>query len=116
MEFSDSLRNQAFNATSRKLFSLTASDETCVIDKFAEMFSKLMASMQDMLMSYNKLNTNSFELKKMSDNMVFVENVVDRNLWDRKQNPDFEREKYKSTELSIIKVKINPLLLFLYKI
>ena len=95
MESADVLRNELFKSNSTELFGHY--NPQYLMDTF----NRLISSMEKLLLGYNLLQSASFELKTMIENLVFPENIVDKNLWNRDQKPQFERKNYISTEISI---------------
>lgn len=106
MEVSDYMRNKSYDVNSRKYFQ-TDSNGLNQLDTCGQLFSKLISYMENMILAYNTLSSNSFELKRNNDNLIFAQNVVDRNIWDRTLKPTVERDVYKSTENSIYKVVLS---------
>lgn len=103
MEMADYMRNKSYDINQRRAFT-TDSNGLNELDHCGQLFSQLNSYLEALLLAYNKLNTNSFELKRNNDNLVYAQNIVDRNLWDRTLKPTFEREAYQFTEDSINKV------------
>ena len=105
IELSDYLRNKSYDANTRKLFRIDSKGNN-ELDMFALRFTSLNALMQNVIISYDKLKQTALELKKMSENFIYAQNIIDRNQWDRKLKPNHEREEYRQTEISINKVNI----------
>lgn len=99
MEFADKLRNELFKANAKELFGHFN------VQYLIDAFNRLISSMEKVLLAYNILQSSSFELKTMIENLVFPENIVDMNLWNRDLKPQFERKNYISSELSINNVR-----------
>jgi hypothetical protein len=104
-ELADYMRNKSYDINQRSFFD---NDHNGMnnLDLSGQLFSQLIAQMESFILSYNRLNLNAVELKKMVEDFVFAENLIDRNIWDRTVKPDFERNKYSSTEAAINKVKL----------
>ena len=94
MELSDYMRNKSYDVNQRAYFARD-SNGLNDLDLSGQIFSQLISQMENLLLSYNKLNLNANELKKMVENFVYAEGLIDRNLWDRTLKPDFERKNYK---------------------
>ena len=99
MEFADKLRNELFKANAKELFGHFN------VQYLIDAFNRLISSMEKVLLAYNTLQSSSFELKTMIENLVFPENIVDMNLWNRDLKPEFERKNYISSEISIHNVR-----------
>ena len=104
MELSDYMRNKSYDINQRAYFERD-SNGLNDLDLSGQIFSQLISQMEAILLSYNKLNVNAVELKKMVDNFIHAEKLIDRNIWERKVRPDFERKNYSSTEAAIHKVR-----------
>ena len=100
MELADFLRNKSFHISNRSLF-LTDEYGVNDLENFGQRFTNLMFTMKELIRSYDKLKQSTTELKKMSKNFVHSQNIIDRNIWDRKLKPDFERVDYKELEYSL---------------
>lgn len=100
IELADHMRNKSYDINCRKLFVTDATGAN-ELDTFGKYFTKLISLMEAIINSFNKLKLTSVELKKMTENFVYAENVIDRNIWDRKLKPTYERENYKKIEDSI---------------
>ena len=105
MELSDYMRNKSYDINQRDWFE-SDSNGLNNLDLSGQIFSQLIAQMESLLLSYNKLNLNAVELKKMVEDFIHAEGLIDRNIWDRTVKPDFERKNYSSTEAAIHKVRI----------
>lgn len=105
MELSDYMRNKSYDINQRDWFE-SDSNGLNNLDLSGQIFSQLIAQMESLLLSYNKLNLNAVELKKMVEDFVHAEGLIDRNVWDRTVKPDFERKNYSSTESAIHKDKL----------
>ena len=103
MELSDYMRNKSYDINQRDYFARD-SNGLNDLDLSGQIFSQLISQMENLLLAYNKLNLNANELKKMVENFVHAEGLIDRNLWDRTLKPDFERKNYSSTEAALNKV------------
>jgi hypothetical protein len=95
MEMGDYMRNMSFDINARKTFDSKLNGQ---LDRFGNECTKFNGIMDKLLLSYNKLNSNGLELKKMAENLEYSQHVVQRNLWDRGLRTNSEREQYKSTE------------------
>jgi len=71
------------------------------LDTFGKYFTRLISLLEEIINSYGKLKLTAVELKKMAENFVYAERIIDRNLWDRKLKPEHERKEYKSIEAAI---------------
>lgn len=98
MEFADSLRNELFKSTNMELFGSNN------VSHLVHTLTSLIINMENLVLAYNKLESNSFELKNIIENFGFAEHIVDKNLWSRDLKPHFERKEYESSETSIAKV------------
>ena len=105
MELADYMRNKSYDINCRKLFDYDQNGFSS-LDLCGQLFSQIISHMEKLLLSYNKLNVNAVELKKMGENFVYAQKIIDRNIWDRTVTPDFERNDYKKTEDSINQVKL----------
>lgn len=105
LELADYLRNKTFDVNNRNLF---LKDQRGVndLENFGQRFTNLMCLMKELIRSYDKLKQSSLELKKMKNNFVYAKAIIDRNIWDRKLKPDFERVDYKETEFSLHQVNL----------
>jgi hypothetical protein len=108
MELADYMRNKSYDTNSRNQFVKMANGLN-QLDYCGQLFSQLIKNSENLLLAYNKLNVNANELKKIYENFQIPENLVDKNLWDRRLRPNSERNRYKETENSIKldKEKIN---------
>ena len=106
MELADYMRNKSYDINCRQLFDYDQNGFSS-LDLCGQLFSQLIGGMEKLLLSYNKLNVNALELKKMGENFVFAQKIIDRNIWDRTVKPDFERNDYKKTDDSINQVNLN---------
>lgn len=105
MELADYMRNKSYDINCRQLFDYDQNGFSS-LDLCGQLFSQIISHMEKLLLSYNKLNVNAVELKKMGENFVYAQKIIDRNIWDRTVKPDFERNDYKKTEDSIIQVNL----------
>jgi hypothetical protein len=103
MELADYLRNKSFHINNRNLFK---KDEYGLndLENLGQRFTNLMFGMKELIRSFDKLKQSAIEMKKMSKNFVYAQNIIDRNVWDRQVKPELERIDYRETELSIQKV------------
>jgi hypothetical protein len=97
------MRNKSYDINQRAYFNVDQNGLND-LDLSGQLFSQLIAQMEGLLLSYNRLNLNAVELKKMVEDFIFSENLIDRNVWDRTVKPDFERKNYINTEVAINKV------------
>ena len=97
------MRNKSYDINQRAYFDVDQNGMND-LDLSGQLFSQLIAQMEGLLLSYNRLNLNAVELKKMVEDFIFSENLIDRNVWDRTVKPDFERKNYINTEVAINKV------------
>ncbi|RMZ98338.1 hypothetical protein BpHYR1_047894 [Brachionus plicatilis] len=102
MELGDYMRNKSHDINSRNVFE-TYSGDVNNLDKTGQLFTELISAIESIMLSYNKLHCNATELKKNSDNFIYGQRIIDRNIWDRGLRPTSERDVYKSTEESIHK-------------
>jgi hypothetical protein len=100
MELADYMRNKSYDTNSRNQFVIM-SNGLNQLDYCGQLFSQLIKNSENLLLSYNKLNSNANELKKINENFQIPENLIDKNLWDRRLRPDFERNSFIETENSI---------------
>lgn len=105
MELADYMRNKSYDINCRQLFDYDQNGFSS-LDLCGQLFSQIISHMEKLLLSYNKLNVNAVELKKMGENFVYAQKIIDRNIWDRTVKPDFERNDFKKTEDSIIQVNL----------
>ena len=105
MELADYMRNKSYDINCRQLFDYDQNGFSS-LDLCGQLFSQIISHMEKLLLSYNKLNVNAVELKKMGENFVYAQKIIDRNIWDRTVKPDFERNDYKKTEDSINQVNL----------
>lgn len=105
LELADYLRNKAFDVNNRNLFK---QDEVNVndLENFGQRFTNLMCLMKELLRGYDRLKQSGVELKKSKQNFVHAKGIIDRNIWDRKLRPEFERVAYKETELALHQVRL----------
>ncbi|CAF0710729.1 unnamed protein product [Brachionus calyciflorus] len=103
MELGDYMRNKSFDVNQRDVFEKGSPAEINNLDHSAQFFTKLISAIESLLLVYNKLHSNSVELKKNSDNFLYGQRIIDRNIWDRGLRPTAERDAYNSTEQSIYK-------------
>jgi hypothetical protein len=94
------MRNKSYDINARKMFAMDAAG-TNQLDNFGKYFTRLISLLEEIISSYGKLKLTAVELKKMAENFVYAERIIDRNLWDRKLKPEHERKEYKSVEVSI---------------
>lgn len=104
IELADHMRNKSYDINARRLFDAGTKGANN-LDTFGKYFTRLISLMEEIINAYGKLKCTAVELKKMADNFVYAENVIDRNIWDRKLKPDFERTDYKNIEDAILKDK-----------
>ena len=100
IELADHMRNKSFDINCRQQFT-TSANGTNQLDSLAKCFTRLISLMEEIINSFSKFKLTSLELKKMAENFVYAENIIDRNIWDRKLKPNYERSDYKSIEDSI---------------
>lgn len=98
------MRNKSHDVNARNVFE-TFSGDMNNLDKAGQFFTELIAAIEGLLLSFNKLHSNATELKKNSDNFTYGQRIIDRNIWDRGLRPTSERDAYYSTEQSIHKVQ-----------
>ena len=100
MELADYMRNKSYDTNSRNQF-VKMSNGLNQLDYCGQLFSHLINNSENLLLAYNKLSSNANELKTMYENFCIPENLIDKNLWDRRLRPDFERNNFMKTEKSI---------------
>jgi hypothetical protein len=100
----DYMRNKSFDTKARNLFQQDEPTGNNQLDLFGKHFTRLINDMQEILNSFSKLKLTAIELKKMKENFLYAENIIDRNIWDRKLKPPFERVDYKDLEDSLHQV------------
>lgn len=100
IELADHMRNKSFDTNCRQQFA-TSHDGPNQLDTLAKCFTRLIALMEEIINSFSKFKLTSLELKKMTENFMYAENIIDRNIWDRKLKPSYERVDYNSIEDSI---------------
>ena len=103
IELADHMRNKSFDINARNLFDKDSTGAN-QLDTFAKYFTRLIPLMEELINSFSKLKLTAVELKKMTENFKYAERIIDRNIWDRKLKPSFERTDYKSVESSIQQV------------
>lgn len=100
IELADHMRNKSYDINARKLFATDAKGANH-LDTFGKYFTRLISLMEEIINSYGKLKCTAVELKKMADNFIHAEHIIDRNIWDRKLKPAYERTDYKNIEDAI---------------
>lgn len=103
IELADHMRNKSFDTNARRIFDKDSNGAN-QLDTFAKYFTRLISLMEELINSFSKLKLTAVELKKMAENFKFAERIIDRNIWDRKLRPSFERTDYKGVENSIQQV------------
>lgn len=103
MELGDYMRNKSFDVNSRSLFS-NDSNGFNELDVGADLFTQLIAQMELLIVSYDKLRFTGEELKRMMNNFEYSEKINEKNFWERELKPDFERISFKDTEDSLKEV------------
>ena len=99
----DHMRNKSYDINSRSLFK-TDSNGANQLDTFGKYFTRLISLMKEIINSFSKLKLTTVELKKVADNFIYAESIIDRNIWDRKLRPTNERVDYKITENALNQV------------
>jgi len=94
------MRNKSYDKNSRTQF-VVMSDGLNQLDYCGQLFSQLITNSENLLLAYNILYANANELKTMNENFQIPENLIDKNLWDRRLRPGFERISFRETETSI---------------
>ena len=101
MELADYMRNKSYNVNEKARFNSPSGVN--YLESFGKLFTQLIESMETTIGEYDKLRSTALEIKKMTENFRFAEDVIQRNIWDRDLRPAEERNDYRDVENSIHK-------------